>query len=102
MLSLAFLRRRWSRKAIIAKILRMVHPPIVPPTMAPRLGFAGSVEGVSVGVGVLDGVTRTVVVRYNSAGTELTPHDLAADAVKPLFVHPCCVMLVLLYWMMYL
>lgn len=77
------------------KMLRMVQPPTVPPIIAPRLGLAGSVEGVSVGVADAEGVTRTVVVRTRSAGTELLPQARFAEAVKPLLVQPCWVMLVL-------
>lgn len=46
-----------------------VQPPIVPPTMAPRLGFEEAGDGVR--VGVADGVASTVIVRYNSGGIEL-------------------------------
>ena len=79
-------------------MLITVQPPIVPPMIAPRLGFEGPETGVSIGES--EGVARTVTVavRYSCGGMELSscPGDLIAVLVKASFAQPCWVMMVLL------
>lgn len=65
----AFLRRRCKRKATMAMMLRTLQPPIVPPTIAPRFVFAGSVLGVR--VGELDGEASTVTVTTGPCGIKV-------------------------------
>jgi hypothetical protein len=86
-------------KTASARILTTVQPPIVAPTMRPRLGFfVGEDGGARVGVGVLDGEATTVTVRYSSPGTLLAPQLRAAVRVKAVSAQPCWVMEVLEYW----
>jgi len=86
-----------------ARILKKVQPPIVQPTIMPRLGWA-----VVVGGGcerrVGGCVGSWVVVAVVPASLELDlrgPQLLCRVRVKAEDVQPCCVMTVSLYWIRY-
>lgn len=80
-------------------MLKKVQPPIIQPTIMPRLGWAAvlggaSWENVGVGVGFL------VMVMVAGASSEVDfigPQLLCTVRMKAEDVQPCCVMIVSLY-----
>lgn len=94
--SLCCLRLRYARKATNRIKLRKTHAPIVPPTIAPTLGFEdeGREEFSVMVVGELSGIVVTVTVLASGADVGMAPGVRYAVEMKAEAAQPCCVMVV--------